>query len=160
MASSRSWVTRSTLIPSRSTSATTSLTTRARTIASSEANGSSMRMSLGFLASSVAHDEAHPFEDRLRAVGNGKITNAQRSTSGDRNIVQPGHARTGLDEAAGDQALLDPLGRVEIDAHGFRVERIPVARDDVAELLEVEAGGHLLRESGSQLIAGHAAQRL
>src|SRR5262249_47203326 len=251
-ASSRSWVTSRTLMVSRSTSATRSFTTRARTIASSEANGSSMRRSRGFIASTcasatrlrwpplrrrgkrspkparssrssqasasasaflrsmplkvrpratlsravfhgsrasswkriptydrarpvstvpasgscspitarnrldlprarrpdqahetaVAHGEARSLEDRLSAIGNRQITDAQDSTPDDRSVVQPGHARARLDEAGGDQALLDALCRVEVDGHRLGVERVAVTGDDLAELLEVEPGGH------------------
>jgi hypothetical protein len=40
--------------------------------------------------------------------------------------VQPGDARIGLDETSGDQALLDALGRVEINIH-----RIPTSKNDI-----------------------------
>src|SRR5882724_8291934 len=82
----------------------------------------------------------------------------RNSASDDRGVVQPGHARAGFDEAAGDQALLDALGRVQVDAHRFGIERIAVTRDDLAELLELEPGGHLLGESRDHLIACHLAQ--
>src|SRR6516164_4807963 len=108
----------------------------------------------------LAHGKARSLEDRLSAIGNRQIADAQDSTPDDRSVVQPGHARTRLDEAGGDQALLDALGRVEVDGHRFGVERVAVARDDLTELLEVEPGGHLLGESRAQLIAGHRAQRL
>ena len=55
------------------------------------------------------------FEDRLPAIGDRQIADAQLSASDDRRVVQPGDARAGLDQAAGDQALLDALGGVEID---------------------------------------------
>src|SRR4051795_8803040 len=71
----------------------------------------------------------------------------RNSASDDRGVVQPGHARAGLDEAGGDQALLHALGRFEVDVHRFGIERVAVTRDDLAELLEIEAGGHLLGES-------------
>jgi hypothetical protein len=39
-------------------------------------------------------------------------------------------------------------------------KRVAVTRDDLAELLEIEPGGHLLGESRDHLIACHLAQRL
>src|SRR6267154_6378185 len=78
----------------------------------------------------------------------------------DRRVIEPGHARTGLDEARGDQALLDAPGRLEVDIDSFRVERVAVLHDNAAKLLEVEPGRHLLWERRDQLLAGHPAQRL
>src|SRR5258708_19234533 len=77
-----------------------------------------------------------------------------------RRVIQPGHARTGLDEPAGDQALLDAAGRLEVDVDRFRVERVAVLHDNAAKLLEVEPGRHLLGESRDQLLARPPAQRL
>src|SRR6267143_3872160 len=75
-------------------------------------------------------------------------------------VVQPGNIRVRLDQAAHDQALRDAFRRGKVDGDGFRVERIAVARDDLAELLEIEARRHFLGERGDQLIAVHGAHRL
>src|SRR6266481_2027126 len=87
--------------------------------------------------------EVHSFEDRLPAIGNGQIADPH-SAPCDGRVVQPRHARTGLDEPAGDQALLDAPGRIEVDADRFRVETVAMLHDNAAKLLEVEPGRHLL----------------
>ncbi len=103
----------------------------------------------------LADGEARPLEDRFAAVGDGQITDAAAFSPGDRGVVQPRDAGIGLDQAADDQALLDPLGGVEIDGHRFGIERLAVRQDDLAEFLEIEAGRHLLGEGRAQLVAAH-----
>src|SRR5262249_59268356 len=87
----------------------------------------------------VVDGQARAFEHRLATVGNRQIADAQLSAPHDRGVVQSGHARTRLEEAAGAQAPLDALGRVKVDGHGFGVERVAVTRDNLTELLEIES---------------------
>ena len=64
--------------------------------------------------------EAHAFEDRLPAIGNRQIADAQLQPPTIVVSCSPDMLAPDLMQAAGDQALLDALGRVEVDVHRFR----------------------------------------
>ena len=66
-------------------------------------------------------------EDRLGAVGNREIMNAQFSASRNRRVVQAAEVRIGLDQTADDQAVGDAFRSIEIDRHALGVERGAVA---------------------------------
>src|SRR5581483_4045155 len=80
----------------------------------------------------------------------------RRSSPHDGGVVQPADIRVGLQQAADDQALLDAPGGVAIDLHRIGIERVAVFAENLAELLEVEPGGHFFRQGGDELVAAHA----
>src|SRR5256886_2264058 len=156
IASSRSWVTSSTLMCSRSTSDATSWMTRVRTMLDlPEPDGptrltnwpSPTTMLAPSSTGSPPYDIVRAETRRLLAPDDGRV-------------VQSGDGRVSLYQASDDEALRDASCRGEIDPDRFGVERVAVARDDFPKLLGIEARRHLLGQRGGQLIAAHRAQRL
>src|SRR6266850_2169785 len=68
--------------------------------------------------------------NRLAAIGNRQIADAQISAPNDRCVVQPRHAGTGLEHAAGEETLFDPFGGLDVDRDSVGIERSAVAGDD------------------------------
>src|SRR2546430_2260047 len=139
IASSRSWVTSSTLMCSRSTSDATSWMTRVRTMLDlPEPDGptrltnwpSPTTMLAPSSTGSPPYDIVRAETRRLLAPDDGRV-------------VQSGDGRVSLYQASDDEALRDASCRGEIDPDRFGVERVAVARDDFPKLLGIEAGRHL-----------------
>src|SRR5262249_2276881 len=89
--------------------------------------------------------KARAFQNRLAAIGNRQIADAQSSAPNDRCVVQPRYAGAAFEHATGEETLFDPLGGFEVDRNRVGIERRTMAGNDLGKFLEVEAGRHLLR---------------
>src|SRR5258705_226492 len=145
---------------------------RVRTIASSDANGSSMSSSFGFKARICAMDarftgsgwtdetdelargnfELYIFDDGFLAITHRKIDNAQHLTSDNRKIEQWFVIRRWRQEARCLVCVRNAIGGGEVDLHIVGIKRAPVTFQYRREPITIAAGDQFLRQRGHRIL--------